>query len=116
MVFTVVCFSQLAHVLAIRSERQSLFSQGLFSNKPLLATVLLTSGLQLATIYLGPLNRILETEPLGLAELALCIGTASVVFFAVEAEKWIKRRGAEQINASAPRSHVPYRELAETQR
>lgn len=32
----------MAHVLAIRSERVSLFRIGLFSNKPLLAAVSLT--------------------------------------------------------------------------
>ncbi len=42
MLFTTLCFLQLGHVLAIRSERRSLFEQGLFSNKPLLASVLLT--------------------------------------------------------------------------
>jgi len=93
MVFTVVCFSQLANVLAIRSERESLFSQGLLSNRPLLAAVLLTAGLQLAAIYVSGLNRVLETEPLGPAELASCIATAAIVFFAVEIEKWIKRSG-----------------------
>jgi Ca2+-transporting ATPase len=91
MVFTVLCFSQLAHVLAIRSERESLFSQGLLSNRPLLLAVLLTSGLQLAAIYAGPLSRLLKTEPLDPAEILLCMATASVIFFAVEAEKWIKR-------------------------
>jgi Ca2+-transporting ATPase len=91
MVFTVLCFSQLAHVLAIRSERESLFSQGLLSNRPLLLAVLLTSGLQLAAIYAGPLSGLLKTEPLDRLELLLCIATASVIFFAVEVEKWIKR-------------------------
>ncbi len=42
MVFTTLCLLQLGHVMAIRSERESLFKQGLFSNKPLLASVLLT--------------------------------------------------------------------------
>src|SRR5690606_23969172 len=32
MVFTVLCFSQLWHVMAIRSEKRSLFKLGLFSN------------------------------------------------------------------------------------
>ena len=42
MVFTVLCFTQLGHVLAIRSERESLFTQGVFSNKPLFGAVVLT--------------------------------------------------------------------------
>jgi len=36
IVFNVLCLSQLGHVLAIRSEKQSLFRTGVFSNKPLL--------------------------------------------------------------------------------
>ena len=51
MVFTVLTLSQMGNVLAIRSERESLFRQGLFSNLPLLGAVLLTFALQLATIY-----------------------------------------------------------------
>ena len=48
MVFTVLTLSQMAHLLAIRSERESLFSLGLASNLPLLAAVVLTLVLQLA--------------------------------------------------------------------
>ncbi len=92
MVFTTLCFAQLAHVLAIRSERESLSSQGLFSNRPLMGAVLLTFLLQLATIYVPALNGIFKTAPLNLAELAWTLGTASVVFWAVEGEKWLRRR------------------------
>jgi Ca2+-transporting ATPase len=92
MVFTVLCLSQLAHVLAIRSERESLFSQGLFSNMPLFGAVALTFVLQMATIYVPALNRIFKTEPLSPAELAATLAVAAVVFVAVEIEKWVKRR------------------------
>jgi P-type Ca2+ transporter type 2C len=92
MVFTVLCFTQLAHVLAIRSERASLFTQGLFSNQLLLGAVLLTFLLQLATIYVPFLNGIFRTAPLSAAEIALTLGIASVVFWAVEGEKWLRRR------------------------
>ncbi len=51
MVFTVLCLTQLGHVLAIRSEKESLFTQGLLTNKPLLGAVILTFLLQMATIY-----------------------------------------------------------------
>lgn len=56
IVFTVLCFSQLWNVMAIRSETRSLFSQGLFSNKPLLGSVLLTVLLQMFIIYIPQLN------------------------------------------------------------
>jgi Ca2+-transporting ATPase len=92
MVFTVLCLSQLAHVLAIRSERESLFRLGLLSNKPLLGAVALTFGLQMATIYVPALNDIFRTAPLSAAELAAAIAIASVIFVAVEVEKWVRRR------------------------
>jgi Ca2+-transporting ATPase len=92
MVFTVLCLSQLAHVLAIRSEHESLFSQGLLSNRPLLGAVALTFVLQMATIYVPALNHIFKTAPLSLGELAATLAVAAVVFVAVEVEKWLKRR------------------------
>lgn len=92
MVFTVLCLSQMGHVLAIRSERESLFSQGLFSNKPLVGAFMLTFALQMATIYVPFLNPIFKTEPLTFNELVLTLALSSVVFFAVEIEKLIKRR------------------------
>ncbi len=93
MVFTVLCLSQLGHALAIRSERLSVFSLGLTSNRMLLFTILGTIALQLMTIYLSPLNTLFRTEPLTLAEILICVVASSVVFFAVELEKWLIRRG-----------------------
>ncbi|MDO9079703.1 MAG: cation-translocating P-type ATPase C-terminal domain-containing protein, partial [Desulfuromonadales bacterium] len=92
MVFTVLCLSQMGHVLAIRSGRESLFSQGLFSNKPLTGAILLTFALQMATIYVPLLQPIFKTEALTLGELTLTLALSSLVFFAVEIEKWFKRR------------------------
>lgn len=92
-VFTVLILSQLAHVLAIRSEKESLFTIGLFSNWPMVVTIILTFLLQMATIYVPVLNLVFHTEPLDAAELALCLVLSSVVFIAVEAEKMLVRRG-----------------------
>jgi Ca2+-transporting ATPase len=92
MVFTVLCLSQMGHVLAIRSERESLFSQGLFSNKPLVGAFLLTLVLQMATIYVPLLNPVFKTEPLTAAELGFTLVMSSVVFVAVEVEKFFLRR------------------------
>jgi len=91
MVFTLLTLAQMAHVLAIRGERVSLFRQGLGSNLPLLGAVLLTFALQLALIYVPALNLVFDTEPLTLLELGLCVGLATVPFLAVEAEKrWVR--------------------------
>jgi Ca2+-transporting ATPase len=92
MVFTVLCLTQLGHVLAIRSERQSLFTMGLFSNKPLLGAVALTFLLQMAIIYTPAMNRIFKTEPLTAGELVIAIAASSIIFFAVEVEKLVVRK------------------------
>lgn len=93
MVFTVLCLSQMGHVLAIRSEKESLFRQGLLSNKPLLFAFLLTLLLQMATIYIPWLQPVFKTQALSLEELIVTLVLSTVVFWAVELEKWFKRKG-----------------------
>ncbi|MCK4502729.1 MAG: cation-translocating P-type ATPase [Desulfuromonadales bacterium] len=92
MVFTVLCYSQLFNSLAIRSESESLFSQGLTSNLPLLVTVLVSIAVQLGIIYVPPLQVLFHTQALGLIELLFCLLMSLVVFFAVELEKLLLRR------------------------
>ena len=91
MTFSVLCFSQMGHVISIRSERDSLFKIGLFSNMPLLGALILTISLQLTIIYVPFFNTIFKTQPLTFNELTLTILTSSIVFIAVEIEKYIKR-------------------------
>nr|WP_272884915.1 cation-translocating P-type ATPase [Candidatus Rhodoblastus alkanivorans] len=93
MVFTVLTLSQMGNVLAIRSERDSLFRQGLFSNPPLLGAVVLTIFLQLAAIYAPTLNALFHTSPLTARELAACVALSTPTFMMFEIEKWLARRG-----------------------
>jgi Ca2+-transporting ATPase len=92
IVFNVVCLSQMGHVLAIRSERRSLFSIGLLSNKPLFAAVLLTFLLQFLITYIPFLQSIFKTQSLTLNEFILVGVASSLVFFAVEIDKAISKR------------------------
>ena len=92
IVFNVLCLSQMAHVMAIRSSTQSLFSIGLLSNKPLLGSVLLTLILQLAITYTPIFHSIFKTQSLSLLEFLGVGAVSSLVFFAVEIEKAISSR------------------------
>jgi len=102
MVFTVLTFCQLANVLAIRSETESLWRLGMLSNLPLLGAVLLTIALQLCVIYLPVLNGIFSTQPLSAMELAVCFLLPLVVLFAVEIEKKMKRRWRKREDSRNP--------------
>jgi Ca2+-transporting ATPase len=104
MVFTVLTLSQMVHVLAVRSERDSLFTQGLSSNRPLLGAVALTVALQAATIYVPLLQAVFKTQPLTAAEVLLCLALSSLNFLAVEAEKALVRRGALYAGATPGRA------------
>jgi len=93
MTFTVLALSQLAHVMAIRSERVSLWTQGVWGNAPLTLAVLGTVGLQMATLYVPVLNGIFKTAPLSAGELAACVALSFLPFLAVEVEKLLLRHG-----------------------
>jgi P-type Ca2+ transporter type 2C len=99
MVFTVLTLSQLGHVLAIRFERESLFTGGAFSNPMLSGALLLTFVLQMAVLYVPWLNPIFKTAPLSSGELVACLALSSVVFIGVEIEKALVRRGWLYANA-----------------
>jgi len=92
MAFTVLCFSQLGHVIAIRSERKSIFKMGVLSNKPMLAALLFTVALQLMVVYAPFFNAIFKTHPLTFKELIITIAVSSIVFWSVEIEKAIKHK------------------------
>ncbi|HSB54517.1 MAG TPA: HAD-IC family P-type ATPase, partial [Gemmatimonadales bacterium] len=108
MTFTVLALSQMGHVLAIRSERESLFRLGLWGNPALLVAVCLTVLLQLGVIYLPWAAAIFKTAPLSGGELVACLLASAVVFVAVEGEKTLIRRG--RLYSSRPptaSSHPP---------
>jgi len=92
MVFTTITLSQMGHALAVRSESESLFKLGLFSNKLLLSAVTLTFVLQFGITYWEPAQAWFGTMSLPPFELAISLGLSVVVFGAVEVEKWFKRR------------------------
>jgi Ca2+-transporting ATPase len=96
MVFSTLAFLQLGHALAVRSETQSFFTLGWRTNRPLARAVLATVAIQLAIIYLPPLQPIFETEALPPLELAAMLAASTLAFLGVEIEKWVIRRRARR--------------------
>jgi Ca2+-transporting ATPase len=59
--------------------------------------------LQLLAIYAPFLQRFLETESLPLADLTIAIALSTIVFWAVEIEKWTTRRNGSHGAAALER-------------
>ncbi|MBS3908650.1 MAG: cation-translocating P-type ATPase [Actinobacteria bacterium] len=92
MLFTSLVLGRMAVAMAVRSERDSLFQIGVFSNKPLIGAILLTFALQMAAVYAPFLNPIFKTVPLSLVELAVAFSISAVALVVVEAEKLYRKR------------------------
>lgn len=97
MVFSVLCFSQLWHVMAIRSSYASVFKIGFFSNKPLVFAISIAVILQLLIVYIPFFNKTFQTDPLNIFEFTLTILVSSIVFWMVETEKLIQRRKEKKL-------------------
>jgi Ca2+-transporting ATPase len=94
VLFTTLVFSQLAVAIGARSEINSVFKVGLFSNRSMVLAVALTVVLQLGVIYLPFAQSIFGTTALTASELALTVGLALLTLLAVELWKLVLRRRA----------------------
>jgi Ca2+-transporting ATPase len=93
MTFTVLTFAQLAHVLAIRSETESLWRLGLGTNRFLLGTILASVALHLCIVYLPAMQVVFGTQPLSAQALLVATALSLAVLVGVEIEKWATRHG-----------------------
>ena len=96
MVFTTLTLSQMSLALAVRSERDLLFRVGLFSNKALLGSVVLTFCLQLAVIYVPALQGLFRTVGLKPLDLVVAVLLSTIVFWIVEGQKVVAARSRPQ--------------------
>jgi len=90
--FIVLSCSQLFHSFNCRSMHTSIFKLGLFTNKKLIAAVLVSFALQMAAVYIPFLQKVFKTEPLGLFDWILVIIISSGPLWAMEAWKIFKKK------------------------
>jgi len=88
IMFTTLAFAQVWQAIAVRSNTQSIFRIGFFSNPILLLLVVAVVALQLAAIYVPFLQQFLGTTTLAWNDLALCFGVGVLVLVLAEIEKW----------------------------
>ena len=104
--FTTLVLAGLITAFNARSTTASA-ARGLFTNPLLWGTVLLAVALQIAVVYLPPLQTAFGTSPLRGEHWAVCVGMASMVLWVEEVRKaWVRGAHRRRVrDASAPARH-----------
>nr|XP_037864133.1 calcium-transporting ATPase type 2C member 2 isoform X3 [Chlorocebus sabaeus] len=84
MTFTCFVFFDLFNALTCRSQTKLIFEIGFLRNRMFLYSILGSILGQLAVIYVPPLQRVFQTENLGVLDLLFLTGLASSVFMLSE--------------------------------
>jgi Ca2+-transporting ATPase len=91
MMFTTLAFMQVFQAFGTRSRTESLRTIGFTTNRLMLAIAAVVVALQLAALY-TPLNGFLDLDPLGAADLAVCVGLGLALLVVLEITKHHNRR------------------------
>ncbi|XP_009872571.1 PREDICTED: calcium-transporting ATPase type 2C member 2 [Apaloderma vittatum] len=92
MTFTCFVFFDLFNALTCRSQTKLIYEIGFFRNRMFLYSVLGSFLGQLAVIYIPPLQKVFQTENLGVLDLLFLTGLASSVFIVSEFVKLCEKR------------------------
>jgi Ca2+-transporting ATPase len=92
LIFTLVVISLMFNAFNWRSDKVSIFSLGIFTNRSLIYAVLSTVFLQLAAIYVPFMQTAFRTVPLSLSDWGLIIPLASTTLIAMEITKYLENR------------------------
>jgi Ca2+-transporting ATPase len=93
LMFTMIAIMQVFQALGTRSNRESLFSLGLFTNPVMVGVIALVVGLQVVAVYAPFLSTtLLRVQPLGALDWLFVFGAGVAMLLATEAEKWWSRR------------------------
>jgi Ca2+-transporting ATPase len=90
--FTMLVAFQWFNALNARSDQQSLFKLGVFSNRLLLAAIGLAVLLQVMVIYAPPFQKLFYTVPLALEDWGVVVLIACGIFVVEEVRKLIAPR------------------------
>ena len=92
MAFITLSLCELFRAYTCRSERLSLFTIGVFSNRWLVMAVGASVLMLVVTVLVPFLRPVFETVPLSLTEWGLVLGLALIPAVSEEITKWFLRR------------------------
>jgi potassium/sodium efflux P-type ATPase len=91
MTLTGIVMAQVGNGFACRTQRESVFRVGFFTNRLLLAAILLELGLQAVIVYAPFLHDALKTRPISAKDWAILMAFIPTLFIADEIRKLIVR-------------------------
>ena len=92
MTFATIVAAQVAAVLCCRTDRASVFSIGLFSNRLILGGIAVELSILGLLMYVPFLQKVFNTAPLGLVEWAFVLVWIPIIFLVDELRKVFLRR------------------------
>ncbi len=95
MTFSAMVVAQIGTAFASRTERASLRSVGVFSNRLLLWGIAFELALAAVFVYAPPFQSLLGTTALGPSDLAILLPFPFIVWGADELRRWVRRRSAQ---------------------
>ncbi len=94
MSLAAIVFCQIGAVFNCRTEKQSVFKSGLFSNKRVNLGIIVEVILIILLVYLPPLQKVFHTAPLGISDwLILCIWPPIVLLVEEIRKVFLRRKG-----------------------
>lgn len=100
MAFVTLSFSELLRAFTARSERNSLFRIGLFSNKTMIVAVLSSLVLLIMVVYLPFMQPVFDTVPLSWEQWQYVLPLLFLPAISAEITKWVTRRKQAQLKAA----------------
>jgi Ca2+-transporting ATPase len=92
MAVTTVIMFQIFYMLNCRSLKDSIAKIGFFSNPTVFMGIGALILLQLAFIFLGPLQQVFSTAALDLRDIGLSVLVGTLILPVISVEKWIRGR------------------------
>ena len=90
--YTTIVFCQFVNILQRRSERSSIFNRNFFTNKILLYSILVSTGLIFFAIYGPYLSDFLSFGAIRVVDWLYVMGATGIYLLVFEALKFLKRR------------------------
>lgn len=84
VIFALMCLDSLIFAFSVRSFKRSIFRRDIFSNRFLVGAVLIGLLLLFASVYFPPLQYVLSTQPLLIADWMLIAAISAVEILLIE--------------------------------